>query len=283
MRYFKHRDHDFPVLGIGTYRVGGVPSLQAEEIEILQRARSDYHFSLIDTAEMYGAGNSELLVGKYLKEQQRDDWFVVDKIMPSHAVPGRFEQHCRESLERLGVDYLDLYLLHWRDRVRLQTMVDEMENLVAKGLIRHWGVSNFDVSDMEDLFQCEGGSNCFANQFLYNLSSRGVEYDLIPWCKAHDVLIMTYSPLGNEILKREAMTKDANVRAIAERHHVPAVAVVLAFVVRNNDLITVFKTSSHQHLVENMQVLDFQLDDEDMQLLEQSFPAPRKKESLKKI
>lgn len=283
MRYIKHREYELPVLGIGTYRIGGVPALQSGELKILQKMRRDYNFSLIDTAEMYGAGRSELLVGEFFKEQKREDWFVVDKIMPNNAVPGSFEQHCRESLKRLGIDYLDLYLLHWRDRVNLQSMVFEMEKLVSKGLIRHWGVSNFDVSDMEDLYHCEGGSNCFANQFLYNLSSRGVEYDLIPWCKEHDVLIMTYSPLGNENMKREAMTKDPNVISIAERHKVPVEAVVLSFVIRNNDLIAVFKTSSHNHLVDNMKVLDVQLDDEDMELLERSFPAPKKKESLKKI
>lgn len=283
MRYFKHRGYEFPMLGIGTYRIGRVSSMQNEELAILQKMKDDYQFSLIDTAEMYDAGKSESLVGEFIKGQKRKNWFVVDKILPCHAVTGRFEQHCRKSLERLGIDFLDLYLLHWRDKVHLQTMVDEMERLVAKGLIRHWGVSNFDVSDMEDLFQCEGGSNCFANQFLYNLSSRGVEYDLIPWCKAHNVLIMAYSPLGNEIVKREVMTKDTNVKAVAQRHMVSPEAVALSFVIRNNDLITVFKTSSELHLANNMQVLDFHLDADDMLLLEQSFPAPKKKERLKKI
>ena len=147
-------------IGLGSWTIGDDPNKESQEIDTFDFGFRKHQITLIDTAEMYGEGKSERVVGKFLKDKNREEFFIVDKILPKHAKEGRYLERCKNSLEIMGLDYFDLYLLHWKGGVDLQNMVDEMENLVSLGLIKHWGVSNFDVDDMKELFMCKNGNHC---------------------------------------------------------------------------------------------------------------------------
>lgn len=283
MQYLEHRGEKISLVGIGTYRLGEDMGAMQREAQTFRLGIENYDMTLIDTAEMYADGLSEEFVGKVTAGFDRTKLFIVDKILPHNARSGLYYESCARSLERLGTDYIDLYLLHWRGGVNLQDMVDNMEKLVQKGLIRHWGVSNFDTDDMRELFACEKGSNCFCDQVLYNLAVRGPEYSLIPWCKQHGVLVMAYSPLCQSASERMAVTSDANVVKIAQREGKTCESLMLSFVIRGRDIITVFKTSSEQHLAHNMQNVFGEISSEDMQVLSRSFKAPHCEMPLEKI
>lgn len=286
MMRFKFRDDEFPMVGVGTWCIGDEGALVQKEINCIKTAVEECGMTLIDTAEMYGyekGGASERLVGKALEKIGREKVFLVDKILPENAYKGNFEKCVRRSLERTGAEYFDLYLLHWRANTVLQDVVDEMEALVEKGLIKRWGVSNFDVDDMEELFACQNGNHCYANQFLYNISSRGVEYDLIPWCKEHNVLPMIYSPLGDTREKQLEILENPAIKELCEKKDISITNLMLKFVIRNRDLITIFKTSSIDHLKENIKTLEDGLTDEDMAVIDSVFAPPTEKMPLEKI
>lgn len=283
MRYTTIADTRIPILGLGTWMIGLDATKRDAEIATFRAALDNHNVNLIDTAEMYGEGRSEVLVGQYLSTANREDYYIISKILPDNAIAGLYEERCRRSLQLLGIDTLDLYLLHWPSTVPLQPMVHAMEHLVELGLIRHWGVSNFDVHEMEALFRCEGGDHCCVNQVLYNLSNRGIEYDLIPWCREHGVQIMAYSPLGDDTAGRHLMTHTEAVKTLAAKYAVAPEAILLAFVIRDGIINTVFKTASIEHLDANMQALDVTLTPDDLLLLDNTFPAPTAKVPLQKI
>lgn len=283
MRNTTIADTRIPILGLGTWMIGLDATKRDAEIATFRAALDNHNVNLIDTAEMYGEGRSEALVGQYLSTANREDYYIISKILPDNAIAGLYEERCRRSLQLLGIDTLDLYLLHWPSTVPLQPMVHAMEHLVELGLIRHWGVSNFDVHEMEALFRCEGGDHCCVNQVLYNLSNRGIEYDLIPWCREHGVQIMAYSPLGDDTAGRHLMTHTEAVKTLAAKYTVAPEAILLAFVIRDGIINTVFKTASIEHLDANMQALDVTLTPDDLLLLDKTFPAPTAKIPLQKI
>jgi diketogulonate reductase-like aldo/keto reductase len=268
---------------MGTYRLGEDKNSRQQELQTFRCAILNYDMTLIDTAEMYADGISEQFVGEAIKGFDRTKLFIVDKILPHNASCGRYYESCMRSLERLGTDYIDLYLLHWRGGVDLQDMVSNMQSLVDKGLIRHWGVSNFDTGDMRELFACEGGSECFCNQVLYNLATRGPEYSLIPWCRHNGVLVMAYSPLCQSARERMAVICDEGVAHTANKQGKTCESLMLSFVIRSSDIITVFKTSSEQHLTHNMQNVFGGISDEDLHALSQRFSPPDRKTPLEKI
>ncbi len=183
-----------PAIGQGTWYMGENASARREEVMAL-RAGVDCGLTLIDTAEMYAEGGAEEVVGDAIRGI-RDRVFVVSKVYPWNAGGSNMAAACEASLRRLGTDYLDLYLLHWRGNYSLQETVTAMETLVAQGKIRHWGVSNLDYADMQELWQVKGGKACAANQVLYHLASRGIEYDLLPWCQQQSMPVMAYCPAG---------------------------------------------------------------------------------------
>ena len=283
MNKISFQNTELPEIGFGTWCIGDNPEKKEMEKEAIRTAVEEYGMTLIDTAEMYGLGKSEAVVGEVIKELDRENIFVVDKILPENAYKGNFEKHVRKSLELMNCEYFDLYLLHWRANVNLQDMVDEMEALVEKGLIRHWGVSNFDVADMEELFQCKNGTNCYANQFLYNMYLRGVEYDLLPWCIEHDVLPMIYSPLGDTREKQLELLEIPEIKQLCEKKEIAITNLMLRFVIRNHDVVTLFKTSSIAHLEENLKGLEEGLTEEDKQVIDAVFPSPDRKMPLEKI
>ena len=265
-----------PKLGMGTWYMGEDPRKASAEIESLRLGVS-LGIPLIDTAEMYGDGLSEELVGQAIAPLDRGKLFLVSKVYPFNAGRPDIFRSCEDSLRRLGTDYLDLYLLHWRGSVPLRETVECMEELKASGKIRMWGVSNFDTRDMRELWKVPGGENCVVNQVLYHLGSRGIEYELLPWMREHRVAAMGYCPLAQKGTLRRGMYQDKNVQAVAARHNATPAQILLAFALRQDGLIPIPKAGTPEHLRLNAAARDIVLSGEELALLEQSFPAPRRK------
>ena len=254
-----------PALGQGSARLGQGRHPAAEEEEAL-RTGIALGMSLLDTAEIYGGGRSEQLIGRVIAGQ-RDKVFVVSKVWPDHATAGGIAEACAASLARLGTDYLDLYLLHWRTGVAdLRVVVDSFERLRSKGRIRRWGVSNFAVADMEDLYRIGGGDRCAVNQVRYNLQDRGIERDLLPWCERHGLPIMAYSPLGQgDLLSNPALVR------VADRHQGSPAAVALAWTIRSGRVVSIPESGSPAHVRENAGALSLRLTEADLAELDRGF------------
>lgn len=266
-------------LGLGTWMVGDDVSKRASEIEVIRQAVNN-GIRVIDTAEMYGGGRSESLIGEAIKPFRREEVYIVSKVYPHNAGFKNMEKSCLNSLKRLGVDYLDLYLLHWRGGIPLEETVAAFESLKAKGYIRDWGVSNFDVDDMEELWAVPDGSKCVANQVLYHIGERGIEYDLISWLYKHNVTLMAYSPLGSNLSYRQKILNSPQVQQVAKRHNASVYQIMLAFAIRHPNSIAIPKTSSPSHLRENIESLNITLDQTDLELIDSAFPPPKKKYPL---
>jgi diketogulonate reductase-like aldo/keto reductase len=261
-----------PALGQGTWRMGEDARLRKQEIAAL-RAGIDLGMSFVDTAEMYGDGATERLLGEALAGI-RDQVFLVSKVYPQNAGRGRIEKACEDSLKRLGTDYLDLYLLHWRGSVPLAETAEGMEALMRAGKIRRWGVSNLDTGDMQELLR-QGGGACAANQILYNVTERGAEFDLIPLLKSRRIATMAYSPIAQGRLPNSPA-----ISAIAKRHGVTPFAVALAWVLRDPTVIAIPKAGDLEHLEANRAALDLQLSGEDLAAIDAEFPPPSRKTRL---
>lgn len=224
---------------------------------------------------------SEEVVGKAIKPLKRDSIFLVSKVLPSNATVNKMKHSLHESLRKLQTDYLDLYLLHWRDHVNLTEVVDTMEVFQKEGLIRHWGVSNFDTSDMKDLFKIKNGDHAFANEDLYNITSRGVEYDLIPWQKEKQVVFLSYSPfhaVGWHYLKPNDL-----LNQIADNHHATAYQIMLAWIMQSNFVIPLPKASSINHVKANIAAANIKLTADELKAIDKKYPAPDHKVPLQKI
>jgi diketogulonate reductase-like aldo/keto reductase len=224
--------------------------------------------SLIDTAEMYGGGATEELVGEALAGR-REEAFLVSKVMPHHAGRDDLRRACERSLRRLGTTQLDLYLLHWRGSVPLQASVEGFEGLREAGLIRHWGVSNFDLPDMLELLEVPHARAVQADQVLYNLLHRGIEWNLLPWCREERVPLMAYSPIeGGRLVGHPAL------RAIAARHRATSAQVALAWVLAKPGVCVLSEAGSPEHVGENRAAVDLQLREDDVRELDSAFPPP---------
>lgn len=268
-----------PRIGMGTWYLGENRNREAGEIEALQEGiRSGIR--LIDTAEMYGDGGAERLVGKSIGGVPREELFLVSKVYPHNADERNLFNSLDDSLNRLGTDYLDLYLLHWRGAVPLVETVECMEACVRAGKIRGWGVSNFDISDMIDLINTPGGRSCAVNQVLYHLGSRGVEYSLMPWMQAHDIALMAYSPLAQKGRLRKGLMTSPEVRSIARDHGVSESQVLLAFDLQNGADIVVPRSGNPEHVRDNARAASLVLTDDEMKRLDRAFPAPHVKTPL---
>lgn len=268
-----------PRLGMGTWFLGENPRAEQTEIDAL-RAGLDNGMQLIDTAEMYGEGRSERLIGKAIRGYDRKDLFLVSKVYPHNAGRKHMFHSLEQSLANLGTDYLDLYLLHWRGSVPLKETVECMEQLVQEGKIRSWGVSNFDTDDMEELFSVPNGCHCAVNQVLYHLGSRGIEYDLLPWLTQHQIPVMAYCPLAQGGELRRGLLKAPVVQKVAKAHSVSEMQVLLAFVLRQKNVIAIPRSGHAEHVLENMQAADLELTCEEYARLDQAFPAPNRKTYL---
>jgi diketogulonate reductase-like aldo/keto reductase len=256
-----------PVLGQGSWHFGQGRHPRAEELEAL-RVGIDLGMTLIDTAEMYGDGASEKLVGEAIAGR-RDDVFLVSKVLPSHATRQGTAAACRASLRRLGTDQVDLYLLHWKGMIPLQETVAGFEDLRSAGLIRHWGVSNFSVDDLERLLRVEDGANVQTDQVLYNLGRRAAEWSLLPWCRRRGMPIMAYSPF-----EQGALLEHPVLRGIAVEHKVTPAQVALAWVLAQPGVSTIPEAGTVKHVRQNHAALDLQLREIDMIKLDEAFPPP---------
>jgi diketogulonate reductase-like aldo/keto reductase len=267
---------DVPALGLGTWMIGDDPRKRADEIAALRRGM-DLGMTLIDTAEMYGEGASERLVGEAIAGR-RNDVFLVSKVYPHNASREGTLAACERSLKRLGTDRLDLYLLHWRGRYPLEETVDAFETLKAAGKIRLWGVSNLDVTDMKELVAVDGGGAVAANQVLYNLSRRGIEWDLLPWMQQRGVPLMAYSPV-----EQAKLLNDRRLSALATEHGVSVAQLALAFVLDRDGVIAIPKAGRAAHVEDNAGALDIVMTDELRAALDRLFPPPRRATSLEMI
>ncbi|MFL5952493.1 MAG: aldo/keto reductase [Gaiellaceae bacterium] len=265
-----------PALGQGTWRMGERPTRRAEELEAL-RLGLDLGLTLIDTAEMYGDGGAEELVADAI-EGRRDDVFLVSKVLPSNATRRGTVAACEGSLRRLRTDRLDMYLLHWRGRIPLAETVEAFEELRAAGKIRHWGVSNFDVHDLAEVMTVAGGEHVETDQVLYSLARRAAEYELLPWCRERGLPLMAYSPVD-----RGRLIDNPVVATIAAKHRAATAQVALAWVLRHPDVCAIPKASIPEHVRENRQALDIELDRDDLQLLDEAFPPPARPVPLEAI
>lgn len=267
----------FPILGQGTWNMGERAEKRADEVAAL-RFGLDLGLTLIDTAEMYGDGGAELVVGEAIRGR-RQQAKIISKVLPSNASRSGTIAACERSLKRLRCDQVDLYLLHWRGPHPLQETIEAFETLKDAGKIGEWGVSNFDVDHMQRLFNMPNGDRCAANQVLYNLGSRGIEFDLMPWCLSRRMPIIAYSPLGND----GRLLRHPQLARIAEAHDVKPARIALAFVLRQEGVIAIPKATSTEHLVQNRRAIDIELTEDEWAQLDAVFPPPKAKVALDMI
>jgi diketogulonate reductase-like aldo/keto reductase len=267
-----------PVLGIGTWNMGERRQKRADEIAALRLA-VELGMTVIDTAEMYGSGAAEALIAEALGHE-RDRIFIVSKVMPQHASTRGTIAACEASLKRLNTDRLDLYLLHWRGGVPLENTLAAFNTLERAGKIRHWGVSNFDIDDMTELESKSSrvSSPVATNQVLYNLTRRGIELDLLPWCKNRGIPLMAYSPL-----EQGRLASHTTLRAIADRLNATPLQIALAWVLHQPGVMTIPKTGHVDHVRTNRQALDIRLSAEQLATLDAAFPRPARKIPLEML
>jgi diketogulonate reductase-like aldo/keto reductase len=264
---------EVPALGQGTWHMGEDRRRGAAEAAAL-RLGIELGMTLIDTAEMYGSGGAEEVV-REASHGCRDELFIVSKVLPSNASRAGTIAACERSLKRLGTDRIDLYLLHWRGAVPLAETLEGFLRLQRDGKIRHHGVSNFERGDLEEWMAIEGGSAVAADQVLYNLATRGLEWDLEPWCRANGVAIMAYTPLGHG-----RMLADPNLAQISRRHAVTPAQVALAWLLQRQGTIVIPKASRSEHVRENRGAADIALTPEDLAAIDRAFPPPRRRRRL---
>ena len=264
-----------PALGQGTWRMGENKRERATEVAAL-RLGIGLGMSLIDTAEMYGDGGAEEIVGEAI-DGQHEEVFVVTKVYPHNASCKKLPKACERSLRRLHIDAIDLYLLHWRERTPpLQETVDTFGKLRAAGKIKRWGVSNFDLDDMEELFSLKHGRECATNQVLYNLENREIEFDLLPRRYKNEIPLMAYSPVGHS----GTLLRNGTLRKIANRHNAAPAQIARAWVLRQLGVIAIPKASTEAHVHDNVGSLEIELTEEELSDLDREFPPPKSKKSL---
>jgi len=260
-----------PKLGLGTWYMGESAAAFDSEVAAVRHAMTR-GIRLIDTAEMYGNGGAEKVVGAAMDgfgDVARDDMFIVSKVLPGNAHHDDVLAACERSLKRLGTDYIDMYLLHWRGAAPFSETIEAFEALRDDGKIRHFGVSNLDKRDMEEWLYCPGGKALACNQILYNLSRRGPEWDLLPFCENQGVPVMAYSPL-----EQGRLQGDPALDQVAARHGVNPLQIALAWVLARDNVMAIPKAVNHRHIDENIAALDIVLDAEDYDVLDAAFPPP---------
>jgi diketogulonate reductase-like aldo/keto reductase len=265
-----------PAFGLGAWNIGDSAAARAEEIATL-RLGLDLGAKVIDTAEMYGGGRSEELVGEAIAGR-RDEVFLVSKVLPENASRAGAISACEGSLKRLRTDRIDLYLLHWRGSVPFAETVEAFAALQKAGKIRHFGVSNLDLSDMKAWWKIAGGSACAANQLLFNLMRRGIEWDLLPWLRERKVAVMAYSPI-----EQARLLADRKLADFARRHGVTPSQAALAWLLHKDGVIVIPKTGRRERLKENLGALGMPLDGAQLAELDRLFPPPQRAQPLEML
>ena len=262
-----------PSMGLGTWHMGERIGNPKTEVDALVRGL-DLGATLIDTAEMYARGGAERVVGSAIKGR-RDNVFIVSKIVPHNASFDGTMRACENSLQRMEIESIDLYLLHWPGNHPLESTVSAFEKLKTDGKIKHWGVSNFDTSDMQELYGIPEGKNCQINQVLYNLSRRGIEWDLLPWCRSMGLPIMAYSPI-----EQGRLLENKKLKALAGEIGVSAAQLSIAWSIRKNDIITIPKASNLEHVGQNIDAWTIKLERAILDELDKLFEPPVRKKGL---
>lgn len=266
-------------IGQGTWYLGEKQSTHAQEVKALKTG-IDAGMTVLDTAEMYGGGRAEELLGEAIRGYDREKLYVVSKVFPYNAGRKNIFDACEDSLSRIDTDYLDLYLLHWRGSVPLRETVECMEELKARGLIRNWGVSNLDTDDMEELFAVPHGGNCATDQVLYHLGSRGIEYDLLPLLQKKEIPVMAYCPLAQAGSLRRGLLSSPAVLEVASAHDATPSQVLLAFLLTRPGVVPIPRTGHAEHALENAKAAELKLSADELALLDRAFPAPGRKVML---
>ena len=267
---------EVPALGQGTWYMGDSPATRAEEVAALQFGL-DLGLKLIDTAEMYGEGKAETLVREAISGR-RDEAFIVSKVYPHNATRKGAVAACERSLKRLGTDRIDLYLLHWRGSVPFAETLEAFVALKRAGKIRHYGVSNLDLEDMKQWWSTDGGTAVATDQLLYNLTRRGIEYDLLPWLRERKVPVMAYSPI-----EQARLLRNTGLKNFAKRHGMTPAQAALSWLLANDDIIAIPKTVHRDRLRENLGALDHPLDASQRAELDELFPPPRRAQPLEML
>ena len=266
-------------LGMGTWHLGDSSAQRAEEIAAL-RYGIEHGISIIDTAEMYGSGRSESLVGEAVVPYERESLYIISKVLPQNANRRHLERSLDASLKALQTDYLDLYLYHWRGGTPLAETVEMLENMVAKGKIKAWGVSNFDLEDMQELFEAPGGRNCQANQVLYHLGSRGIEVALKPWQDQQQIPTIAYCPLAQAGALQRGLIQHPAVQQTAAELGISVYQVLLCFTLAQSNMVSIPRTGKTAHMKEIADCLTIRLSGEQLAVLNQAFPAPKRRVPL---
>lgn len=262
--------------------MGEDSSQRQAEIDAL-RLGLNLGMNLIDTAEMYGEGGAEEVVGEAIADRPRSEVFIVSKVYPHNATRQGAVEACERSLRRLQTSYIDLYLLHWRENVSLIETLEAFQFLKDRGDIRDYGVSNFDTSDMEEAYALSGGDETATNQVLYNLVHRGMEWDLLPWSRERSIPIMAYSPVGHRATEQKRIFNNPSMKSIAERHDATPAQIALAWLLREPDLIVIPKASHPEHIRQNRAALEIELSEQDVNELDEAFPPPNRKIPLETL
>jgi len=260
-------------LGQGTWHFAEDQARWPEEVASI-RLGVDLGLTVIDTAEMYGDGAAEVLVGEAIAGR-RKEVFLVDKVLPHHATRAGTVRACEASLGRLGVDYLDLYLLHWRGSIPLVETIQGFAELKREGKIRHWGVSNLDLDDMVELTAVPGGDEVQTNQILYNLTRRGPEYALLPWLAQHGIPTMAYSPI-----EQGRLIESPTLQPIAQRHNATPAQIALAWVLQHDGVIAIPRAGTLTHVRQNAAARGIELTRDDLHALDRAFPPPTRPRPL---
>jgi diketogulonate reductase-like aldo/keto reductase len=272
--------HRLPALGLGTWRMGEAARARKDEVTAIRQAL-EMGYRVIDTAEMYGEGGAEVVLGQALGEAvragtvARDEVFIVSKVYPHNASRAGTQAACDRSRKRLGLDHIDLYLLHWRGEHPLEETVAGFEALQRAGHIRHWGVSNFDTHDMAELAGVAGGSACAVNQVYFSLGERGAGFELLPWLRRHQMPLMAYCPIDQGRLARDAV-----LQQLAAQRGVSAAQLGLAWVLQQPGVMAIPKAVRETHLRENLAAAELPLSAEELRAIDQRFPPPQRSTPL---
>ena len=266
-------------LGIGTWKMGEIPKNRNEEIVSIRYALEN-GIRLIDTAEMYGNGNSEKLIAESIKDFDREKLYLVSKVLPNNAGEKNIFKSCENSLKNLNVDYLDLYLLHWRGSIPFEETIRCMEKLKKEGKIKNWGVSNMDIDDMQELLSIPNGKNCLVNQVLYHLASKGIEYSLKPLTDKNHITTMAYCPIAQGGRLKNQLLFSKSVQELSKKYSISPIQVLLTYMLEKENTISIPKASKLEHMKEIVACRDIHFEKEDILLLDSEYPKPTKKLSL---
>ncbi|HCM84687.1 MULTISPECIES: aldo/keto reductase [Enterococcus] len=265
-------------IGLGTWQIGDHKKKRESELQAL-KIGVELGAQVIDTAEMYGEGKSEILVGEAIQSVKRENIFLISKVLPENSSKELLPQSLDQSLKRLNVDYLDMYLLHWQGDVSLEETAEAMQRMKQLGKIKSWGVSNIDYSDLQRLVESDYGKECAANQLKYNIVDRGIEFDVLPYMRINEIPLIAYSPILKGSLP-DVNSERSVLKEIANNHRASVYQILLSWSIRDGRTIAIPKSSDTEHVRENIKALEIELAQEELIQLDHIFPKPITKTPL---